>query len=68
VVAALNGQGDRSPFALVGSLPHKGAAPLVLLGHAEAPTDSARGGAAVGSLQVSRAVIDDVVKFVMGVQ
>jgi hypothetical protein len=65
VLAALDHHGDRSPFALLGALPNRGTAPIVFTGRAEAASASSKGGAAVGSLRVSRAVIEDMVKLVM---
>ncbi len=62
VFAALDRHGDRSPLALLAGLPHKGGAPIVFTGKAEAPSANVKGGASVGQLRVSRAVIEDIVK------
>jgi hypothetical protein len=64
VFAALGGS-ERSPYSLLGSLPGKGATPIVFTGHAEGPSATAKAGSSVGTLHVSRAVIDDIVKLAM---
>ncbi|MBX3219490.1 MAG: hypothetical protein KF795_03155 [Labilithrix sp.] len=65
VVTALTNDPERSPFSSIPSLPHKGLVPFVFTGRAEGPSASARAGSSVGSLRVSRAVIEDIVKLVM---
>lgn len=65
VFSALEAQGERSPFALLGSLPNRGATPVVFTGRAEPSSGTASGGSATGTLRVSRAVIQDFVKLVM---
>ena len=65
VFAALDRHGDRSPFALLGSLPHKGGAPIVFTGRAEPASATVKGGASVGQVRISRAVIEDIVKLGM---
>jgi hypothetical protein len=57
--------GERSPLDLLGTLPHKGTAPIVFTGRAEKSSPEAKGGSAVGSLRVSRALIEDVVKLAL---
>ncbi|HVJ88666.1 MAG TPA: hypothetical protein VM580_02615, partial [Labilithrix sp.] len=62
VFTALSHHASRSPFAALGMLPHKGTAPVIITGRAEAPSATAKGGAGTGTLHVSRAVIEDIVK------
>ena len=64
VVAAFQSS-DRSPFALPNTLPSKGSAPILFTGHAEAPSPAIKAGASVGSVRISRAVIEDMVKLAM---
>jgi hypothetical protein len=65
VFSALDAESERSAFSLLGSLPHKGATPVVFTGVAEQPSSTAKAGAATGTLRMSRAVIEDIVKLVM---
>lgn len=53
---------DRTAFSLLGGLPHKGTTPIVVTSRAEPASETAKGGASVGSLRISRAVIEDMVK------
>src|SRR5690606_25825903 len=64
VFTALESRGDRSPFHLLGALPHKGSAPILFTGRAEAPSTSAKAGAATGTFHLGRSVIEDIVKLV----
>lgn len=54
-----------SRLDIVWGLPHKGSSPMLFTGRAEAPSPPAKAGASVGTLRVSRAVIEDIVKFAM---
>jgi hypothetical protein len=65
VLTALDQRHERSPFGLLGTLPHKGSAPLIVTGRAEAPSATVKAGASVGSLRVSRALIEDIVRLAM---
>lgn len=55
----------RSAFPKLAALPHRGADPILFTGHAEAASANAKGGASVGTVLVSRAVIEDIVKLAM---
>ncbi len=68
VFAALDDRSERSPFGMLGALPSKGTSPVIVSSHAEAPSAVAKGGASIGSLRVSRAVIEDIVKLVMSMR
>ncbi|MBX3188154.1 MAG: hypothetical protein KF819_14125 [Labilithrix sp.] len=57
--------GSRSPYALLGTLQHKGATPIVLTFAAEGPSASAAGGSARATFRLPRAAIEDLVKGVM---
>lgn len=65
VLTALDDRGARSPLSLLAGLPHKGAEPILFASHPEAPSEAAKAGASVGDVHVSRAVIEDVVRFAM---
>jgi hypothetical protein len=65
VLTALFAYEERSPFALLSTLPAKGATPLVLDGHPEAPSSAAAGGVSTGEMRVPRSFIEDAVKLVM---
>jgi len=65
VLAALDHDSERTPFTLLGTLPAKGATPITMTARADGPSGSARGGTGHGTLRVSRAVIEDMVKLVM---
>ncbi len=65
VFAALDWRDERSPFSLLGGLPHKGNSPIVFTGRAEPASDGAKAGASAGQARISRAVIEDIVKLAM---
>ena len=65
VLATLDPRKQPSPFGLVPSLPGKGTAPILFTGRAETASPTARAGASVGTVRISRAVIEDAVKLVM---
>ncbi|MBX3212834.1 MAG: hypothetical protein KF850_12420 [Labilithrix sp.] len=65
LLMALAGQPSSSAFAKLAALPHRGADPILFTGRAEAPSAAAKGGASVGTVRVSRAVIEDIVKLAM---
>ncbi|MBS2020147.1 MAG: hypothetical protein JST00_45225 [Deltaproteobacteria bacterium] len=54
---------QRSPYGVLGSLPNKGATPIVLSFTAQAPSEKAPAGSALTTLKLSRPVIEDFVKF-----
>jgi hypothetical protein len=63
VFSALDeGAKSRSLFSLLGSLPNKGTTPITFTSQALPPSDAAKGGGAVATMYVSRAVIEDVIK------
>ncbi|MBN9166453.1 MAG: hypothetical protein J0I07_36300 [Myxococcales bacterium] len=63
--AAFDRPDDTSRLDTLWGLPHKGSSPMLFTGRAEAPSPEAKAGASVGTLRISRAVIEDIVKFVM---
>jgi hypothetical protein len=67
VITALDGD-DKSPFMAINNLPGKGMNPILLSGKAEAASSAAKGGASVGQLNVSRAVIEDIVKLFLAMK
>jgi hypothetical protein len=58
-------RGSRSPFGTVASLPGKGATPIALTFVSQGPSKDAAGGAAVATLKLPRAAIEDIVKLAM---
>ena len=63
--AAFDSLGDTSRLDTLWGLPHKGSSPMLFTGRAEAPSPEAKAGASVGTLRISRAVIEDIVRFAM---
>jgi hypothetical protein len=64
VFAAVDG-GNDSPYQFLGSLPTKGDAPIFFTAKAEGPSASAAVGSAVGTVNIGRAVIEDIVKLAL---
>jgi hypothetical protein len=56
---------DRTPFAMTGTLPHKGASPIFLTYVAEGPSARAGAGSAVSTFKLPRAAIEDIARLVM---
>ena len=63
--AAFDRLDDKSRLDVLWGLPHKGSSPMLFTGRTEAPSPEAKAGASVGTLRISRAVIEDIVKLVM---
>lgn len=56
---------SRAPYTMLGQLPSKGNTPVVLSFVAQPPSEKSPGGAAVTTLKLPRAAIEDVVKVAM---
>ncbi len=54
---------SRAPYNQLGALPHKGTTPVTLTFTAQAPSKDAAGGSALSTFRLSRAAIEDIVKF-----
>jgi hypothetical protein len=65
VFTALDHHDEHAPHWLLKDLPNKGTTPIVFTGQAEGPSPSAKAGSSVGSVRISRAVIEDIVKLAL---
>lgn len=63
--ATLDESGETSWIDGLRTLPHKGSTPVLFTGWAEAPSPEAKAGASVGTMHISRAIIEDIVKLAM---
>ncbi len=68
VLTALGRHHERSPFAMLGTLPAKGQTPIVLTYSAKGPSDAAKVGSVVGTFTLPRAAIEDLVKIALASQ
>jgi hypothetical protein len=68
VLAAASDHKGPTPYAAVASLPSKGTTPILFFGNAEPPSEKARAGSSVGTMRLSRATIEDVVKLAMSMR
>lgn len=59
------GHRSHTPFSMVGSLPGKAQAPILLTFLSQGPSPSAPGGSAVATFKLPRAAIEDIVKLAM---
>jgi hypothetical protein len=68
VLAAASDRKDPTPYTALASLPSKGTTPILFFGNAEPPSARARAGSSVGTMRLSRATIEDVVKLAMSMR
>jgi hypothetical protein len=65
VLTAMEAYEEGSPFTLLGTLPSKGAVPLVLSSAPNPPSASAPAGASVVTVRIPRGIIEDTAKLIM---
>ena len=63
IATAIDRPKRANAWTALGGLPNKGRTPLILTAASEGPSTNASAGAAVGTIKVSRPLIEDIVRF-----